>query len=142
MRASYKLSEESKTLVMGLSVGDYQPFLRIGQVRLTIEDITALLETKPGGARELIIHHLENGSNMIDLHLTNRISIAFGWMKEEAVITVSSRSHPQERCNLDYAEWNTLCLLDYCITEHLNRLLRCSVNAKKYIQRLFNTLFE
>ena len=142
MRASYKLSEESKTLVMGLSVGDYQPFLRIGQVRLTIEDITALLETKPGGARELINHHLENGSNMIDLHLTNRISIEFGWMKEEAVITVASRSHPQERCNLDYAEWNTLCLLDYCITAHLNRLLRCSVNAKKYIQRLFNTLFE
>jgi len=54
MRASYKLSEESKTLVMGLSVGDYQPFLRMGQVRLTIENITALLETKLGGARELI----------------------------------------------------------------------------------------
>ena len=66
MQASYKLSKESKTLVMGLSVGDHQTFLRIGQVRLTIEGITASLETKPGGARELIIHHLENGSNMID----------------------------------------------------------------------------
>jgi len=95
---------------MGLIVGDYQPFLRIRQVRLNIEDITALLETNPGGAHELIIHHLENGSNMIDLHLTNRISIEFGWMKEEAVITVASRTHPQERCDFG------LCRMEYIMS--------------------------
>jgi len=75
---------------------------------------------------------------MIDLHLTIRVSIEFGWMKEEAVMTVASCTHFQERCNLHYPDRNTLCLLDCRMTAHLNRLLGCSVKAKEYIQRFSN----
>jgi len=142
MRASYRLCGGSKLLTLGLSVGDYQPFILIGTVHLTVEDIITLLETKSGGARGLINAHLEDGLRMTDLHLFRRIIVVLSWKNKEPVIAIVSRDRPQERCHLNYGEWNTLCLLDYCITGHLNRQLRCSANANAYIKRLFNGLFE
>ena len=141
MQASYKLSGDFKKITLGLSVGDYLPFIVIGRARLTTEDIAALLETSAGGARDLINGHLEEGSGLKELNLTEHMAIHFGWKNNEPVIKIASRARPQERCHLDYAEWNTLCLTEFCITAHLNRLIRCKVNAQAYIERLFNALF-
>lgn len=137
LQASYKLGDELK-LTLGLSAKDYQPFICIGKVYLNIEDIEALL--KHGGARDFINTHLEQGSGMVDWHLTDRIDIVFCWKMNEPVIKLVARHHQQNRSYLDYREWNTLCLLEFCITGHLNRLIRCGLKADTYIKHLFNGL--